>query len=232
MNLQHLLSQLSNPNTPETPQGNSSTSPLDSIKSAIPGGLAGGAAAGGIMALLLGSKKGRKMAGTAVKYGGTAILGGLAFKAFENWKQNQAIAQAQPATLADLDKAEQLIPDNTSSSTPLNLLLVKTMISAAKADGHLDADEQKGIFDAVERMNLDADDKVAVFDAMSRDIPVHELASAVTRDEHRAEAYLSAFLAIDVDHEKERAYLDSLAQALALPEGLPEYLEQQAKVSL
>lgn len=64
---------------------------------------------------------------------------------------------------------------------------------------------------------------------MTRDISVEELAATVTDDHHKAEVYLAAYLAIEVDEEKERAYLNSLGAALALPEGLPIYLEQQAQ---
>jgi len=54
----------------------------------MPGGLVGGAAAGGLVALLLGTKKGRKYGGAALKYGGMAALGGLAYKAYSNYKSN------------------------------------------------------------------------------------------------------------------------------------------------
>ncbi|MEM8665240.1 MAG: DUF533 domain-containing protein, partial [Pseudomonadota bacterium] len=45
-------------------------------------GLITGAAAGGLAGLLLGSKKPRKIAGTALKVGGVALVGGLAYKAW------------------------------------------------------------------------------------------------------------------------------------------------------
>ncbi len=50
------------------------------------GGLAGGAMAGGLVALLLGNKSVRKTATTAAKFGGAAVLGGLAYKAYRNWQ--------------------------------------------------------------------------------------------------------------------------------------------------
>ena len=67
-----------------------------------------------------------------------------------------------------------------------------------------------------------------VFDSMTRDISVHELAASVSTMDHRSEVYLSSFLAIDPDHPSEREYLNHLASALRLPEGLPEHLENQA----
>ena len=49
-----------------------------SFASGLPGGLAGGVVAGGLVGLLAGNKSARKTAGTAAKYGGAAVLGGLA----------------------------------------------------------------------------------------------------------------------------------------------------------
>ncbi|WP_299974682.1 tellurite resistance TerB family protein [uncultured Pseudoteredinibacter sp.] len=62
------------------------------------GGFAGGAAAGGLAGYLLGSKKGRKMAKKAAKYGGMALVAGLAYKAYNNYQsQKQAPGQATPS---------------------------------------------------------------------------------------------------------------------------------------
>ena len=120
------------------------------------------------------------------------------------------------------------MPSTDTDKPPLHLTMIKAMIAAAKSDGHIDASEQQHIFDAVEKMNLPSDEKATVFDSMTRDISVHELAASVTSIDHKAEVYLSSFLAIDPDHPKEREYLDDLAIALKLPKGLPEHLENQA----
>src|SRR5690348_8427118 len=45
------------------------------------------AVAGGIAALLLGTSTGRSITAGAVKLGGLAGLGGIAYKAFSNWQQ-------------------------------------------------------------------------------------------------------------------------------------------------
>ena len=228
MSLQNLFSQFAsagNQSTGDNPQG---ANPLSSFASAIPGGLAGGAAAGGIAALLMSSKSARKMAGGAAKIGGAAVLGGLAFKALSNWKQNSAAAQQEAMVSAapDANPSSPTIAEELSSN--LNLTLIKAMISAAKSDGVLDSDEQKNIFDSIEKMQLNPEEKAAMFDAISRDIPVHELAAEVSQDDEKAQVYLYAYLAIEVDNQQERQYLDSLATALSLPEGFPAYLEQQA----
>lgn len=235
MNVQNLLSSFSqNPNQHSSNSGSQSSSPLDKIGSMLPGGLAGGAAAGGIMALFMGSKSTRKMAKKIVKYGGTAVVGGLAYKAYGNWQKNKALGQTRPITDQDIDEASRASQHPTlgnqinSFEPSLEMVLIKTMIAASKADGHIDALEHKRLFKAIEKLNFDNNDKVVVFDAMAREITIQEIADSVSLDEHKAEVYLSAYLAIDVDDQMERTFLNNLAIALDLPRGFPAYLEQQA----
>lgn len=206
---------------------------LDAIKSSIPGGLAGGAAAGTVMALLMSNKSARKLAGKAAAYGGTALLGGLAYKGYQNWKDNQSLEKTAPISHNDIEQSQNLIPASAGENQPpLHLTMIKAMIAAAKSDGHIDATEQKNIFDAVEKMNLPADEKAMVFDSMGRDISVHELAASVSSIDHKSEVYLSSYLAIELDHPSEREHLNNLAEALSLPQGLPEHLEKQAMAGI
>ena len=228
MNLQNLLNQFSGSNTNNQDNAGGLSGGLDQLKSKIPGGLAGGAAAGGIMALLMTNKKARKFAGKAATVGGTALLGGLAFSAFKNWQSNnqQAAASAAPAVAA------AQLPNEAELQNPsedFQLTLVKAMIAAAKADGHIDSDEQQRIFDAVDQMELDNDVKGVVFDLLRQPISVAELAQGVDTLEQKTEVYLASFLAINPDHPSEKSHLDQLAKALALPAGLPEHLQAQAQ---
>ena len=233
MSFQHLIDKVMSGGS-QAPQENTdnnhnaSQSTFDSLKSKIPGGLAGGAAAGGIMALLLGNKSTRKMLGKVAKYGGTALLGGMAYKAYQNWQDNKSPQQAQPVSTQDIQQAQIAIPQQGSpNELPLHLTLIKSMIGAAKADGQIDADEQKHIFDAVEKMQLSAIDKAIVFDSMNQEIKIEELARSVTNMEHKAEVYLAAYLAIDPDHPDEISYLNNLATALELPADFIAHLQHQ-----
>lgn len=235
MNIQNILDNLSSDPAQQSDVGTSS--PMASISSMLPGGLAGGAAAGGLIALLLGSKSTRKMATKVAKIGGTAVMGGLAFKAYGNWQKNRALGQTRPVTDHDIELASQAIPTLKDTSNvvvrdQLSMVLIKTMIAASKADGNMDSVEHKRLFDAIEKLELSPSEKGSVFDLISRDIPIEEIASAVHLDEHKAEVYLSAYLAIEVDDQSERAFLNNLARGLDLPKGFPAYLEQQADLGI
>ncbi|MEQ9125794.1 MAG: DUF533 domain-containing protein, partial [Alphaproteobacteria bacterium] len=98
---------------------------------------------------------------------------------------------------------------------------------AAKADGHVDAVEQKRLFEHVERLGLDAESKGFIFEALGKDIGIDEVAAAAATQEQAAELYLASRLAIDPDHAAERIYLEALAHRLALPADLVGHLNRQ-----
>ncbi|PLW71005.1 DUF533 domain-containing protein [Pseudohalioglobus lutimaris] len=185
----------------------------------------GGAAAGGVVALLLGSKKARKFAGKAAGYGGAAVVGGLAYRALQNWRQ--APQQTRPQVAAEADPQWAAPPASTDNRFAMKL--VTAMIAAAKADGHIDGAEQERIFAAVEQMQLSSNLKALVLDMLRQPISVTDVAQGVEGLEQKAELYTASCLAIDEDDPRERAYLDQLALALNLPTGLSEQIRLQAQ---
>ena len=220
MSLNNLLNQfMGSSNASATGNGASSIGGTLS-KLTSNSGLAGGAAAGGIMALLVGNKSARKFAGKAATYGGAAVLGGLAFKAYQNWQQNKHASQPPQAS------NEQAF---IATSADFELTLIKAMIAAAKADGHIDATEQQNIFNAIEQMDLSTEMKATVFDLLRQPISVVDLTRGVDSLEQKSEVYLASCLVIDPDHADEKAHLDRLAIALALPNDLAMQLQWQAQ---
>lgn len=191
----------------------------------------GGAAVGGVLGLLVGNKKMRKMAGGALGYGGAAVLGALALRAYQNYQQGKpAQAATTPVTaqeLAQIPPAQLPHALPARDGSPFELLLMRAMVGAAKADGHIDADEQWHVFEQVERIGLDADAKAAVFDLLASPLDLSRLDASVGNEAQRAEIYLAARMATDGDHPAERAYLDALAARLQLPAQLRAHLEGQ-----
>ena len=227
MSIQNLLNQFMGSSSQASTSVNSTPGigdALSKLTSNVPGGLASGAAAGGIMALLIGNKSARKFAGKAATYGGAAMLGGLAFKAYQNWQQNSNPQAATPASANETAFLE--------SSPAFELTLVKAMIAAARADGHIDANEQQNIFNAVERMDLSTEMKATVFELLGQPITVDELARGVDSLEQRSEVYLASCLAIDPDLPAERMYLSQLASVLQLPKELALQLQMQAQQAI
>jgi len=198
------------------------------------GGFGGGTMVGGILGLMLGSKKMRKMAGGVLGYGGAAAAGAMAFKAYQNWQQGKAAATAPVATQADIGQMDQsFLPEAAPAANglPFQLVMIQAMIAAAKVDGHIDAQEQKVLFEQVEKMGLDAESKAFVFDALTKPVDIAAIASSARGIEQATELYLISRVAIDVDHPAERAYLQALGHKLNLPTDLMAHLDHQVETA-
>lgn len=191
----------------------------------VPGGLAGAAAGAGLLALLVGGR-----AGTVARYGGAAALGALAYRAWQSWQQGRAVPTAPPQP-AEIDATDaRFLPHAATGADgqPFALALIRGMIGAAKADGHVDAEESRRIVEAVERSGLGAEEKAAILQAMNAPSDPAAIAAAAATPEQAAELWLAARLAATPDHPAERAFLDALAQRLNLDPGLRAALESQA----
>lgn len=198
-------------------------------------GFAGGAVTGGLLGLLIGNKKARKMAGNVAVYGGAAALGLLAYRAFRNWQEGQKPATApvaQPADVANVEPRYLPSAEPAADGQPFELALVRAMIAAAKADGHIDAVEQGRLFAEIENMGMDAEAKGMVFDLLAKPVSLDDVAQTAQTEEQKAELYLASRLAIDPDHPAEKAYLEALAARLKLPPDLVAHLERQVQSAL
>lgn len=97
-------------------------------------GAGGGALAAGAMSLLRG-KRSRGMGGKVLTYGGLAALGVLAYKAYNNWQASQGLtAQREPQTIDRLPEAE---------AEQHSQAILRALVAAAKADGHVDERERE-----------------------------------------------------------------------------------------
>ena len=232
MSIHNLLNQFMGASNGTNPSGNVTNgigNTLNNLSSSIPGGLAGGAAAGGIMALLVSSKSARKIAGTAATYGGAALLGGLAYKAFKNWQLNNNQQVASHTGAQHLITKDDNAFNNGTLSNEFQLTLIKAMIAAAKADGHIDEVEQQRIIKAVEQMDLSMENKGILFELLQKPISIDELVRGAMNIEQRTELFLASCLVINPDHPSEQSYLDQLAIALQLPKDLARQLKWQAQ---
>ncbi len=191
----------------------------------------GGLALGGLAGLMLGTKTGRKMGKKAVTYGGLALVAGLAYKAYQGHKANQQNAprpqypQDAPIPLEEprgtaFDPAGQPGGENQFAVT-----LLTAMISAAKADGHVDAEEQDRIFAKIGEAGLDSEAKAFLMDELRAPLDLDKVVAGATCEETAAEIYAASRLAIDPDHPAERAYLQMLAARLGLDAGLVDEIE-------
>lgn len=200
------------------------------------GGIAGGALAGGLAGLLTGTKTGRKLGKNALTYGGMALLGGLAYKGWSDWR-----AGKQPPAAASPPSAGQQafqVPPAGSPFLPegederdLGQALIRAMIGAAKADGHIDAAEQRRIFRQVNELGLDTEAKAFVMDELARPLDMDAIAAGATCPETAAEIYTASLIAIDTSGPAEKNYLANLAARLKLEPALVDHLQANVRLA-
>lgn len=181
-----------------------------------------GALAGGALGLLLGNRKARKMGGKLAVYGGLAAVGALAYKAYGDWKQQQSGA----ATAAAPRMVDALPPPDAESHSQA---ILKALIAASKADGHVDDRERQVIEGEFSRLDAAPEVRQWLQAELQKPLDPAEVARAATTPEMASEMYLASLLAVDEQNFMERAYLDELARQLKLDDGLKARLEQQMK---
>jgi len=207
--------------------------------SGFAGGLAGGLASG-----LLTSKAGRKLGKKALRVGGVAAVGGLAYSAWSRYRQEQAAqatpgatarpgpisraAAAPPTEAADIT-LERFVPPSSQPEEceALGLALLRAMIAAAQADGRLDGAERRAIFERISTLELSAAEKAALFEQLDQPVDLSALVAAARTPEQAVEIYTASRLAIEVDTPAERGYLAMLAARLELPDELIEAIDRE-----
>jgi uncharacterized membrane protein YebE (DUF533 family) len=203
------------------------------ISSGVAGGLAGGAASG-LLVQSLSSKKGKKIAGNVLKLGGAAVVGGLAWKAYQQYQQNSAgntpAPSAEPAITNSWEtlQKDQFLPANDTDAAYQELLVLRAMISAAHADGHIDGSEKLKIFERLEQSGLSQTEKGLLMEELSAPLPMHVLADQARSPALAAEVYMASLIMIDQANGVNRQYLDQLSFRLNLPPQLVSQLQLQA----
>ena len=224
MDMKNLLDQLLQSGKDMAQQGQTAAEqklgiPSEGVdRDAVLSGLKSGAAAAGVLALLLGTQAGRRVTGAAVKVGGLAALGGVAYQMYRQW--NAGAASTATATAPTAEPAQLPAPQAPKASVEL---LLKAMIAAAKADGHIDAAELEKI--RTQLTSLELGDKASdmILEELARPLDAKALAALTNGDMAIAlEVYLVSASMLDASDAVEQAYLDDLRVALQLPDSVKQ----------
>jgi uncharacterized membrane protein YebE (DUF533 family) len=187
-------------------------------------------AAGALAAVLLGTSTGRSVTGSAVKLGGLAAVAGLAYQAYKNYQAGNAPAEVQPAGADPV-----LLPP--PADTPFHpsqapqgegefaLTLVRAMIAAAKADGHIDDEERARIAGKLSMAGLGTETEQFLNQELASPLDLDQIVNSAQTEEQKIELYTASRLAIEADTRAERGYLDLLAGRLGLPDALVDHVE-------
>ncbi len=144
--------------------------------------------------------------------GALSMLGALAVNALQKKYPPQS-AGIQEKGLADSLPKEQV---ETMVSADTQKLIVRAMISAAKADGALDPSEMNKIMGKVGEDGITDEERQFIRDELNQPIYLNKLASSIPSQMVAAQVYAASLFAIDIDTDEEKIYMRQLAQALNL----------------
>ncbi|MDK4706444.1 tellurite resistance TerB family protein [Rhizobium sp. CNPSo 4062] len=194
-----------------------------------------------IAGVLLGTKSGRQIAGNALTLGGLAAIAGLGYQAYKNYRDGN---QPQPAPQSAPQAEPQFLPPLTDSgfstspavaSNDFALSLVRAMIAAARADGHIDDSERQRILGKVQEAGVGSEAEAFFQRELANPVDLDAIVASAKTEEQRVQVYTASRLAIEPDSRAERGYLDLLAGRLGLADALVDHIEATvagAKVQL
>ncbi|MEF1284621.1 tellurite resistance TerB family protein [Vibrio sp. M250220] len=179
--------------------------------------LGAGAVGGGLVSLLMGSKKSKKLGKNALKIGSVAALGALAYKVYNDYQDKNASISNHNAQ-QDTFNAEDSIHSE---------LILTAMIAAAKADGHVDQQEMERIELTLKQAGADLQLQSFLHSELNKPLVPTEIARLARSPQQASEIYLASLIVIDEQNFMEKAYLQELAKQLNLSPEVTFQLEQQ-----
>lgn len=206
-----------------------------------------GGALGGALGGDRGRKKYKSRGGIGGALGGIgtgqkAALGlgalGVAMAAWEHYKGQSAStttaapaaqplpAMSPPPPPPPAPAAMLAPPAAPNALVPEALLVIRSMIAAAAADGLIDGNEREAILGRAQDAGLDADDLAALRQELAQPLSMPELL-AQTPAHLAAEVYAAALITISVDTEAERRWMQRLAEGLKLDDSQRAELDAQ-----
>jgi uncharacterized membrane protein YebE (DUF533 family) len=186
-----------------------------------------GAIAGGLLGVLL-TGGGRRLLGTGLKVGGAALIGGLAYKAYEDWKAGKpATVEPGPVALPQ-PQGTAFLPDDSKSADDLAARLLQAMVAAAKADGHVTPEERARIDAQLASLGLGAEAQAMIAAELDSPLDAGRIAALARSEEEATEIYAASLLTVDPEGAAEKGYLAMLAARLNLPPGLVAHLHARA----
>lgn len=168
-------------------------------------------AAAGVGALLGALSSERSTVAGGIGGGVLGLLGMMAFKALKGAGQN---GQNEPVVSA--------APSEDDAK-----LLLTAMLNAAKADGQVDQEELNRITARIKETGVGPEGLSYVVTQLQTPISTDAIVQAVHgRPDMAAQVYSASLMAIEVDTDAERSYLDGLARAMGLSPQTAQNIEQ------
>ena len=191
---------------------------------------AAGAIIGGLGGLLLGTRTGRSVLGRAARLGGLALIGTLAYKAFKKHQQGssyEADGQDDRFGVPEMPPSGSGFEENSMTNDDA-ALFIRTMVSAAAADGQIDSEEQQKILGNLEEAGMEEGAMEFLAGEFNNPASIEDIVAGVRTREQATKVYTAARIAIEPDTREEQQFLSYLSEQLDLDTTLAAYIDGQA----
>jgi hypothetical protein len=101
---------------------------------------------------------------------------------------------------------------------PKAIILIRAMIAAANADGVIDQTERNHILERLQAIALSPEEHTFIVRELLSPVDLETIVSVVDSRELARQVYTVSLMAIEVDTEPERRYMNTLASRLGLDE--------------
>jgi uncharacterized membrane protein YebE (DUF533 family) len=200
------------------------------VDALLSGGLASGFA-GGVTGGLLGSalvgKRGRKFAKSAVRMGGLAVVGALAWQASRKYQTGQPAAGPGDASRCDEPPLALPASFDLTRQPRAAIRVVEAMIAAARADGSVDVEERRQIFGRLAEAELNASEQAFLTERLAAPVDLDALVTRVESQELALEMFTAAALTVVPPSPSEKAFLELLAARLGIEPALKQALDAE-----
>ncbi|MCP5144862.1 MAG: DUF533 domain-containing protein [Gammaproteobacteria bacterium] len=175
----------------------------------------------GIVNLLIGARGSPQAPQRGYRPSSLADISRAASHLWQQWQATSATAlETYPQAGISMDALSRDERDERAE------VLLRALLTAAKADGHIDKDEQARIDIALNDMTLDEDILHFLKAELKRPFDIDAVVAAAADALTALEIYVASVVVIDDANDVERDYLARLAALLRLPssiiDGLPD----------
>ena len=189
--------------------------------------LGAGAVLGGLGGLLLGTRTGREVLSGAAKVGALTLIGGLAYKAYQNHQAGKPLLTGSAATATAAPAGSGFEAEAISNDAAQ--LMIRAMIAAAAADGRIDDQERAQILATLGEAAANPEARAFLEQELRFPASAASIAAGVRSEKEALEVYTAARIAIDPDHAAEKGFLQELAQALKIDPNLAAHIDATAR---
>ncbi len=211
--------------------GGSSSGGAGALGGLLSNALGGGGSSGGGGGAL-GNVLGSLLGGGGASGGGGGLGGGLIGSLAKAALSQMTSGGGQAASGGGFDLS-QFSAGQVESRRDENdraQVMIRAMLSAAKADGQIDAGEQQRILGKLNDAGADQEMRQFVQNELSQPVDIEGLAAEVDSPHMATEVYTASLFAIDIDTPGEQAYMSKLANRLGLPASLVQQLHDSLEV--